>query len=139
MATGCVVRQSLVSADQWIFDFDAAAPGGKGGASVLIDAAENMASISGVTKNMLAPPRSTGGLVADGLMQIGAPRPMILEGYNIREKKTRAALVLGRDGQGTRIGYLLENTAKALGGSVNRWEPIRDGTTWHLRVHITYP
>ena len=29
--------------------------------------------------------------------------------------------------------------AKALGGTVTRWQPVKDGTVWHLRIHIAYP
>jgi hypothetical protein len=42
-------------------------------------------------------------------------------------------------GPGTRIGNLLNDAVTALGGAVTRWEPVLDGTLWHLRVHITYP
>ncbi len=66
------------------------------------------------------------------------PKPAILEGFNV-EKSTASALASGGNGQGTRIGNLLEDTAKAPGGTVTRWEPIKDGKLWHLRLHISYP
>ena len=34
---------------------------------------------------------------------------------------------------------MLEDAAGALGGTVTRWEPIKDGPVWRLRVHIVYP
>jgi len=63
---------------------------------------------------------------------------MILEGYNV-EESTHNALAAGSNGQGTLIGYMLENTGKALGGTVVRWEVILDGNCYHLRVHLSYP
>jgi hypothetical protein len=66
------------------------------------------------------------------------PKPSIIEGINV-ERSTAAALGAGGTGQGTRIGNMLEDAARALGGSVTRWEPILDGSIWHLRVHIGYP
>jgi hypothetical protein len=77
-------------------------------------------------------------LLADGLKQIGLPQPVILEGYNV-EKSTHNALAAGSNGQGTLIGNTLEDTAKALGGTVVRWEPIPDANCYHLRVHLSYP
>jgi hypothetical protein len=135
---GCSVRQSTIDPDRWFFDFDAVAPGGRGGASVRLDPAQALASIDGAYKNILLPPRSTGGLIADGLNQVGLPRPAILEAYNV-ERTTADALAAGRDGQGTRVGNLLEDVVRARGGTVVRWQPIHDGTAWHLRVHISYP
>lgn len=120
------------------FDFDPVAPGGRGGASVRLDPDIGLASIDGVHKNSLLPPRSTGGLVADGLMQTILPRPTILEAYNV-ERTTADTLRAGGDGTGTRVGRMLEDTATALNGIVVAWEPISDGTAWHLRVHIAYP
>jgi hypothetical protein len=133
-----MVRQSATNPNRWFFDFDAAAPGGGGGASVLLDPHQRLASIDGVRKNISLPPRSTGALVAEGLKQAGMPRPAILEAYNV-ERTTAAALVAGRNGQGTLIGNLLADTVRDLGGSIARWDPIQDGNAWHLRVHITYP
>lgn len=66
------------------------------------------------------------------------PTPAILEGFNV-EKATAAILGSGGTGQGTLLGHMLDDTAKALGGTVTRWEPIQDGNIWHLRVHISYP
>jgi hypothetical protein len=66
------------------------------------------------------------------------PKPAILEAFNV-ERSTAAALSAGETGQGTRIGNMLEDAVKALGGAVARWEPVLDGNLWHLRAHITYP
>jgi hypothetical protein len=134
----CTVRQHPNDPLRWFFDFDAAAPGGRGGASLRLDSVANLVSIDGVRKNSHLPPRSTGGLLADGLKQGGMFKPAILEGYNV-ERSTATALANGASGQGTLIGNLLEDLAMALGGSVSRWEPIQDGNAWHLRVHVTYP
>lgn len=120
------------------FDFDAAAPGGKGGASLRLDPANGAVSIDGVHKNVSVSPRSTGGLLAEGLEQTHLPKPAILEGFNV-EKTTAAALGSGGNGQGTRIGNMLEEAATALGGKVTKREPIKDGDIWHLRAHIEYP
>ena len=103
-----------------------------------LDSAASLVSIDGVRKNSHLPPRSTAGLLADGLKQVGMLKPAILEGYNV-ERSTATALANGASGQGTLIGNLLEDLAVALGGSVTRWEPIQDGNAWHLRVHVTYP
>ena len=135
---GCSVRQNPSDPDRWFFDFDAAAPGGRGGASVRLDLGHGLASIDGIFKNALLPKRSTGSLLAEGLKLTGMPKPMILEGYNV-ERNTQAALVAGGNGQGTLIGHLLEDTVNSLGGTITRWEPMMDGNTWHLRVHISYP
>jgi hypothetical protein len=135
--TGCTVQQSSRDPNRWFFDFDPAAPGGLGGGSVYLDAAQGIASIDSVHKNDLLPRRSTGGLVAEGLRQAGMPKPAILEGYNV-EKTTWATLVAGGDGQGTLIGNLLQDTVKALGGYITRWEPIKAGKIFHLRVHVSY-
>jgi hypothetical protein len=67
-----------------------------------------------------------------------APKPTILEAFNV-EKSTAAALASGGNGQGTRLGNMLDDTAKSLSGIVSQWEPIKDGNIWHLRVHISYP
>lgn len=134
----CTVRQHPNDLQRWFFDFDAAAPGGRGGASLHIDSAAGLVSIDGVRKNSLLPSRSTGGLLADGLKQIGMLQPAILEGYNV-ERTTAAALATGAGGQGTLIGNLLEDLAVALGGNINHWQPIQDGNAWHLRVHVSYP
>ncbi len=82
--------------------------------------------------------RSTGGLVVEGLQQAGMSRPAILEAYNV-ERTTRAALAAGGDGQATLIGNLLEDTVNGLGGTITQWEPIHDHSSFHLRVHISYP
>lgn len=136
--SGCTVRQSPNDSARWFFDFDAAAPGGSGGASLRLDPNAGLASIDGVRKNAHLPSRSTGGLLADGLKQAGMPRPSILEAYNV-ERTTASALNNGRSGQGTLLGNMLEDVATALGGTVARWEPIKDGNAWHLRVHVAYP
>jgi acetyl esterase/lipase len=75
---------------------------------------------------------------ADGLNQCGMPTPAILEGFNV-ETTTAAVLTSGGNGQGTLIGRLLDDVAKALGGTVTRWEPVKDGNTWNLRAHVSYP
>jgi len=123
---------------RFYFDFDPVAPGGRGGASIRLDPDIGLVSIDGVHKNSLLPPRSTGGVVADGLLQTFLPRPTILEAYNV-ERTTAATLTAGGDGVGTRVGQMLEDTASALGGFVVFWAPISDGNAWHLRVHIAYP
>ena len=66
------------------------------------------------------------------------PKPAIIEGFNV-DRNTASALAAGGTGGGTRIGNVLEVAAGDLGGTVTRWEPIRDGSIWHLRVHIRYP
>ena len=66
------------------------------------------------------------------------PKPAILEGYNV-ERSTANALDAGGTCSGTRVGSLLGDTARALGGTVTRWEPIREGSIWHIRVHLSYP
>ena len=103
-----------------------------------VDPSLGLASIDGVHKNVNLPPRSTGALLAAGLQQAGMPRPVILEGFNV-EKTTAAALAAGKTGQGTLIGNMLEDAARGLGGTVTRWEPIKDGAVWHLRVYMDYP
>ena len=137
--SGCVVRPSSLGPNVWIFDFDQASPGGRGGASILIDVAQGMASIAGVHKNALLPSRSTGGLLADGLRQVGMPRPTLLEGYNVTEPQTASVLRTGGSGQGTVLGNMLTDTVAALGGTITQWEPVWDGSTYHLRVHVAYP
>lgn len=134
----CTIRQHPNDPSRWFFDFDAAAPGGRGGASLRLDAGAGIVSIDGVRRNSSLPPRSTGGLLAEGLKQAGMPKPAILEGYNV-ERTTAANLAKGGTGQGTLLGNLLEDTATALGGTVTRWEPIQDANAWRLRVHVTYP
>jgi hypothetical protein len=132
------IRQSPTDPDRWYFDFDTAAPGGRGGASVRIDHSRQLASIDGVHRNVLLPPRATGELLAEGLQQAGVLKPQVLEAYNV-ERSTASALSAGGTGQGTRIGNLLADAVAALGGSVVRWEPVPDGGAWHLRVHVYYP
>jgi hypothetical protein len=97
-----------------------------------------LASIDGVHKNVGVPPGSTGGLLAEGLRQAGMPKPAVLEGFNV-ERTTALALAAGGNGQGTLIGNMLEDAAGALGGTIIRWEPIKDGNIWRLRVHVSYP
>ncbi len=65
-------------------------------------------------------------------------RPVVLEGYNV-EKSTSAALKSGSTGEGTRIGYLIANVAKALRADIVRWESEREGEIWHLRIYLSYP
>lgn len=134
----CTVRQHPNDPQRWFVDFDMAAPGGGGGASLRIDTSTGLASIDGVRKNNLVPPRSTGSLLADGLKQAGIPKPVILEAYNV-ERTTAITLTNGGSGQGTRIGNLLEDIAMSLGGSITGWQPIKDGNAWHLRASVTYP
>jgi hypothetical protein len=105
---------------------------------VKLDPGNGLASIDGVHKNVSLPPRSTGGLLADGLKQAGMPRPAILEAFNV-EPSTAQTLAAGGNGQGTLIGNMLEDTARALGGMVTLWEPVQNGNSWHLRIHITFP
>jgi hypothetical protein len=133
-----VVRQSPTDPNRLFFDFDPAAPGGRGGASIRLDPGQGLASIDGVHKNVNLPPRSTGRLLAEGLQQAGMSKPAILEAFNV-EKSTAAALAARGNGQGTLIGNMLEDAARALGGTITRWEPIKDGTIWHLRVHFSHP
>jgi hypothetical protein len=132
------VRQSPSDANRLFFDFDPASPGGRGGASVRLDPAMGLASIYGVHKNVNLPQRSTGALLAEGLQQTVISRPAILEGVNT-ETTTASVLAAGGNGQGTPIGNMLEDAAKALGATVIRWEPIKDSAIWHLRVHLSYP
>ena len=66
------------------------------------------------------------------------PNPVILEVFNV-ERSTANDLDAGAYGQTTRMGKMLEDLAGELGGSVARWEPIRDGGIWHLRCHVKYP
>jgi len=134
----CTVRQNPNDPPRWFFDFDAAAPGGRGGASLRLDPGTGLVSIDGVRKNSLLPSRSTGGLIAEGLKQAGMPKPTVVEGYNV-ERTTAADLANGGSGQGTLIGNMLQDLATALGGTVTRWEPIKDGNAWHLRAHLTFP
>ena len=97
-----------------------------------------MASIDGVYKNVLLPKRSTGALIANGLQQAGMSKPLTLEAYNV-EKSTLASLAGGGNGSGTLLGKLLDDTARGLGGTIIRWEPVKVGSTFHLRVHVSYP
>ena len=132
------MRQSPHNSKRWFFDFDAAAPGGQGGAGVLVDPGSGLVSIDGVYKNIRLPRRSTGRLLADGLRQVGLPRPTILEMYNV-ETTTYMALAAGSNGQGTLLGNSLVDTAAALGGTIIGWEPILDANCYHLRIHVVYP
>ena len=134
----CSVRPSVVVPGVWIFDFDAAAPGGKGGATVLPDQGQGLASITFVRKNRFLR-RQSGQLLAEGLHKIGMPRPSILEAHNVREPSTRAALAAGGRGQGTLLGNTLADTAAALGATIDRWESVWDGSTYHIRAHVSYP
>ena len=67
------------------------------------------------------------------------PSPAILEAYNVTEPLTEADLKAGGSGQATVIGNMLADTAMALGGTVAHWQPVWDGSTHHLRVHVVYP
>ena len=134
----CSVRNSIWDPNVWIFDFDPAAPGGRGGASVAFETTIGLASIAGIHKNGLLPKRSTGALLADGFRQTPMPHPAILEAYNV-EKTTRTHMAAGGDGQGTFLGNTLADTAKALGATITYWEPVPDGNIHHLRVHLAYP
>lgn len=127
-----------MDSNRLFFDLDPAAPGGRGGASIRLGPAQGLASIDGIHKNVNLPPRTTGRLLAEGLRQSMMPRPTIIEGFNV-EKTTAIRLDAGGSGQNTRVGNMLENAAGALGGTVLRWEPIRQGTIWNLRAHLTYP
>ncbi len=120
-----------------MFDFDAASPGGKGGANVLFDPSQGLVLLDGVHKNVFLR-RCTGSLIADYLRQIGFSHPAVLELYNV-EKRTSAVLASGGDGQGTLIGNMLQNAGQDLGGTVVRWDPVPDGNIYHLRVHVVYP
>jgi hypothetical protein len=86
----------------------------------------------------MLPKRSTGELLADGLQQLRMPRPAVLEAYNV-EKTTEAVLRGGGDGRGTLLGNMLADTAAALGGTITRWQPVWDGSAYHLKVYISYP
>ncbi len=77
-------------------------------------------------------------LAAAGLLLAGMPQPAVIVAYNV-EKTTSAALAAGGHGPGTLLGNFLEDAVTALGGSIQRWEPVLDGTAYHLRVHVTYP
>ncbi len=132
------VRSDPADPFRLYFDFDPAAPGGRGGASLRLDPRRGLVSVDGIHRNSRLPPRSTGGLLADGLRQTLLPTPTVLEAYNV-ERTTAAALAGGGDGSGTRVGDFLADAVAALGGTVVVWEPIRDGTAWHLRVHVVYP
>jgi hypothetical protein len=105
---------------KWIFDFDPAAPGGGGGASVLVDQHQGLASFDGIHRNVLLPRRSTGSLFAEGLQIAGMPKPSVVEAYNVIERSTRLAILSGRDGTGTVIGNLLEDIVRALGGIITK-------------------
>ncbi len=133
-----IVRQDPGDPDRYFFDFDPAAPGGRGGAGVRVDPDSGFVSIDGIHKNTNMPPRSTGGLLAEGFHLAGVPAPSILEAYNV-EASTAKSLSSGNDGRGTLIGNLLSDAALELGASVGRWEPVRDVNIWHLRVHLSYP
>jgi hypothetical protein len=61
----------------------------------------------------------------------------MIEAYNV-EESTRCNLNNGSDGQGTVIGNLLRDMADAIGGTIERWEPIASGGGFHLRVHPRY-
>jgi hypothetical protein len=134
----CVVRQSILHKDAWIFEFDPASPGGRGGCAVALVIATELASISGVHRNDHLSRRSTGGLIAEELGQTPLPRPKVLEAYNV-EETTACRLMAGEDGQGTLLGNTLEDTAKSLGAKIERWETVPDIGAIHLRVHLSYP
>ena len=131
------VRFDSGNPDRVYFDFDPSAIGGRGGASILFDRILLMASIDAIHRNSFLPPRSTGGLVAEGLRQTNMPCPMILEGHNV-ERTTSDALEQGSRPQDTHIGKMLADTVRELGGEAVRWEAIRDGNAWHIRAYINY-
>ena len=133
-----LVRQNQSNANRFLFDFDLAAPGGRGGASVKFDPSYNLVSIDSVHKNVLLRRRSTGRLLAEGLGQTPFSKPAILEAYNV-ERTTANNLAAGGDGRATLIGNLLEDTTAGLGGSILYWMPVPAGGVWHLRVFISYP
>lgn len=131
-------RQSAHDPNRWFLDFDAAAPGGLGGGSILLDPARRLVSIDSVRRNDFLPRRSTGRLMAASIVQAGMPAPAILEAYNV-ERSTAAALAAGSDGSDTPLGRFLGRVAIALGGVVVRWEPIPIGRDFHLWAHVEYP
>jgi hypothetical protein len=131
-------RQSTHDLNRWFLDFDAAAPGGLGGGSILLDPTRQLVSIDSVRRNDLLPRRSTGQLMAVSLAQAGMPRPAILEAYNVRGA-TAAVLRAGSDGSDTPLGRFLGRVAVALVGAVVRWEPVLDGSCYHLWAHVEYP
>ena len=133
-----VVRQSVLYKDAWVFDFDPASPGGRGGCAVTLVFAMEMASIGGVHRNYHLSRRSTGGQIAEGLVQTPLPRPKVLEAYNV-EETTACRLMIGEDGQGTLLGNTIEDTAKTLGTKIERRETVPDIGAIHLRVHLSYP
>lgn len=133
-----VARQSTHDPNRWFMNFDAAAPGGLGGCSLLLDPARQLISIDSVHKNRLLPRRSTGRLVASGIVQAGMPNPIILGAYFV-EETSEAKLASGSDGSDTLMGKFLQRVADALGGEVVRWEPIPLGHGYHLWVHVEYP
>ena len=132
------VRQNPGDPHRWYFDFDPAAPGGKGGASVRLDPDQGIVSIDGIHKNVNLPARSTGGLLAEGLQIAVFSKPACLEAYNV-EPTTAYALASGADGQGTPIGNMLDDAANGLGATVARWEPSNVGNAWQLRIYLLYP
>src|SRR5579884_3369874 len=92
------VRRSPTDPNRLFFDFDVAATGGRGGASLRLDPGQGLVSIDGVHKNANLPSRSTGSLLAEGLRQSGMAKPTILEGFNV-ERTTARALAAGGSGQ----------------------------------------
>jgi hypothetical protein len=135
----CTVRQSGADPAVWLLDFDPAAPGGRGGASVALDLGTGLASIAAIHRNDRLPRRSTGELLAEGLAQTALPKPSVLEAYNVIEATTRYNLETGGTGEATMVGRMLARTVAALGGTVVAWEPVADGQAFHLRVRIDYP
>lgn len=133
-----LARQSAHDPNRWFLDFDAVAPGGLGGGSILLDPDRQLVSIDSVRRNDMLPPRSTGRLMALSIVQAGMPRPAILEAYNV-DRLTTAALATGSDGSDTPLGRFLARVVAALGGTVVRWEPVPDGLCYHLWAHVEYP
>ena len=105
---------------------------------MVLDASIGLVSIAGVHCNVWLPKRSTGGLIAVGLLQTPLRQPTIIEAYNV-EASTKYNLRNGGDGQGTVIGNLLCDIVDAVGGTIDRWETIAAGGGFHLRVHVMYP
>lgn len=110
------VRPDPTDPLRFYFDFDPVAPGGRGGASIRLDPDIGLVSIDGVHKNSLLPPRSTGGVVADGLLQTFLPRPTILEAYNV-ERTTAATLTAGGTGLAGGWGKCWKTRRRCWAGS----------------------
>jgi hypothetical protein len=132
------IQQDAINPRRWYLDFDAAAPGGLGGACLLLDLANSFVSIDGVHRNELMPKYSTGKLLGEGLTRVGMPMPTVVELYNIQEPLTLAALGKGTEVSGTVCGRMISALAKALGGSVRFCELIQDEDTVHIWAHLSF-